>query len=157
MLLFRFSLNWRFVKLFRQWIHPPNALKSLEFTLYRNICQKWVSKWFSLILLIFQTFQTFYQLKWWSSSNTCWKMTLLNYQQIIVSTKILYFLTRISLSEGLNPFLHSTPIHFPKLFLGQLEMHIFNQFFEEFLHFLIYYNEISLYICLIGGLLLPYV
>ena len=97
-------------------LHPPKALKSLEFTLYRNICQKWVSKWFSLILLIFQTFQTFYQLKRWSSSNTCWKMKLLNYHQIIVSTSILYFLTRISLSEGLNPFLHSTPIHFPKLF-----------------------------------------
>ena len=34
----------------------------------------------------------------------------------IVFTKILYFLTHISFSEGLNPFLHSTPIHFAKLF-----------------------------------------
>ena len=131
-------------------LHPPKALKNLEFTLYRNICQKWVFKWFSLILLIFQTYQTFYQLQRRSSSKTCWKMKLSNYQQIIVFTKILYFLTRIS-RNGLNPFLHSTPIHFAKLFSWSVWNAHFQRF-EEFLQFLIYYNEISLYICLIQDL-----
>ena len=40
----------------------------------------------------------------------------LNYLTNILFAKILYFLTRISFSEGLNPFLHRTPIHFAKRF-----------------------------------------